>query len=149
MTVNFYNNSSDNDDVKKSISAIANKDCKIYGDCSIQSPTLLVNMADGLINANYCYIPKFGRYYYITDINISDGTIAMVRCKVDVLMSFWNDFRNSQCIARRSSSRYDNYIDDPLVVKRPTSQYVFRKLPTKFTPSDSAGSYILTLGGGN
>lgn len=149
MQVKFYNNSSDNDEVKKNISLLHTKDCKLYEDCTIQNPRLIVNMDDNIINANYVYIAKFKRYYYITKTTIKDGTIAIVDCKVDVLMSFWDSFKNSQCIALRSSSNYNNMIGDNEIVKLPTAKYVYRKLPTKFVPEDTGNNYVLTIGGGN
>lgn len=149
IEITLYNNSSDNDEVHKRITSLTTRHCDIFEDCSIQRPRLKVAMGDNIINANYLYIPKFSRYYYIENMTIYDGAYVVIDARVDVLMSFWNSFKNSQCIATRSSSNYDNYIEDPEILRLPKSQYIFRKLSTAFQPSDGSGNYVMTLGGGN
>lgn len=148
IDITLYNNSSDNDEVHKRITSLTTRHCEIFEDCSIQRPRLKVAMGDNIINANYLYIPKFSRYYYIENMNIYDGAYVVIDARVDVLMSFWNSFKNSQCIAKRSSSNYDNMLEDTLIAKYPTSQYITRKFGTPFNPSDSGFNYVLTVSGG-
>lgn len=149
MQVKFYNTTSDNTEVKKKLASIKTTNCQIWGDCSIQSPSFLILMDDDLIDANYVYVPSFGRYYYITNKTITGGNKLMITCRVDVLMSFWSSFKNSPCIAKRSSSKYTRAIDDPYVLKKPTCVYDFRRLAKSFTPTDSEGHYVLIVGGAN
>lgn len=147
MEIKFYNNISDNDDVKKSITHIATFDCDIYNDCSIYSPSIIVPMSDALINANYCRIEKFKRYYYITNQTIYSGDLVKIDLRCDVLMSFWNSFSKSKCIAKRSSSHQNPNIPDECDVYKPQSKFIRRKDRTSFTPTSTGGCYILTLGG--
>lgn len=149
IQVTLYSNSSDNEEVHKNITAITTRNCDIFEDCSIQNPMLKIAMDDNIINANYLYIPKFGRYYYIENMNIYDGAYVVINARVDVLMSFWNSFKKSNCIAKRSTSHPNNMIEDGAVAKLPTSKRVIKRLNTSFHPSDGVGNYVLTLGGGN
>lgn len=147
MIVNFYNNSSDKADVHKSISHIIDFDCDVFNDCSIQNPQLIVPMSDALINANYCYIAKFKRYYYIVDSTIYNGDMLRVILKSDVLMSFWKVCSGSRVIAKRSQSHPNPNIPDNYDVYKSQSKFVRRKDTNKFTPTANGGCYILTLGG--
>lgn len=147
MNVVLYNNSSSNNTVHKRLSQIGTVDCDVYEDCSISSPTLRLSMTDAMISANYCYIAKFGRYYYITDKTIIDGSILIVSTHVDVLMSHWSSFSTSPCIAKRSSSHPNINIPDEYNVYKSQSKFIRRKDSNKFNPSSTGGCYILTLGG--
>lgn len=147
VEVRFYNNSSDNDEVHKNISQIQTAQCEIFQECSIQAPVFLVTMSDALINCNYVYVPKFHRYYYVTDMQIYDGVKVKVSCKVDVLMSFWDSFKNSSVIAERSSSNYNKYLPDNMIPFSSKMRYEVRRLPFTFTPTESGNHYLLTLGG--
>lgn len=147
MQINVYNNKSDNEEVHKNISSLGTYDCAIFGDMSIISPRLLITMSDNIISANYLYIPKFNRYYYITDKTIYDGNEVVLDCKCDVLMSFWDDFKGSLVIAERSSSNYDKYIPDNMIPFSTKMDYEVRKLPFTFSPTESGMHYVLTLGG--
>lgn len=143
----LYNNTSDNDEVHKHITQISSANCDIFGECSIESPQLLLSMNDNIINANYLYIPKFNRYYYITNKTIYDGSKVIINARVDVLMSFWNDMKNSDVIATRSSSKYDVYIPDNMIQFSSKLRFEYRKLPFNFSPTESGKHYVLTLGG--
>lgn len=140
-------NKSDNREVHKKVSTVYIIDGEIKEATSVQNCKIKIAYKD-VTTFNYCYIPKFGRYYYITDMQIESGQFVVLTLRCDVLMTFYNSFKDSYCIALRSSSKYNNNIEDKEVAKLPTSKYIVRKLNTQFSPSDSAGCYVLTLGGG-
>lgn len=149
MEVIFYNNSSDNEEVHKRLTQIVSKDCQLTESCSLTNPNLIITYSDDLINANYCYIPKWNRYYYIVDKVIQDGSILICNCRVDVLMSHWNSFKGSQCIAYRSASHYNPYIIDNNMIRLPIRKRVSRRLSGSFNPTSGGFHYMLTVGGGN
>lgn len=149
VTVKLYNNASDNRVVHKAITQIGtDRTCQITENCDVTNPRIILNMNAGDISANYMYIQDFNRYYYITGITILNGNQTEITGHCDVLMSFWNSFKNSQCTAGRSSSNYDDYIDDPMVTIKETYRTESRRLSGEFTPT-AAGSnhYVLTIGG--
>lgn len=148
VSVTFYNCASDNAFVQKTKTLISTATCQITERCSVKDPVLLLDMNSSLINANYAYIPTFGRYYYLEPPEIVNGNQLEITGHCDVLASFWNDFKNSPCIAGRSSSDYDEYIDDPMVVIKDKYRTETRKLNGTFTPSAAgANHYVLTIGG--
>lgn len=149
MIASFYNNSSDNRVVHKSLSVIAsNVSIDANGQIDVTNPVIKLNMNENILLSNYMYIPKWNRYYYITEMRVLNGNQIEITGHCDVLMSFWNNFKNSLCVAQRSSSNYDEYIDDDLVIIKDKYRIETRKLNGTFTPS-AAGSnhYVLTIGG--
>jgi hypothetical protein len=149
VIVKLYNNSSDNRVVHKSISQIGtDRTCQISDECNIVNPRILLDAPGTYLSANYMYIPSFGRYYYIRNMNILNGNQVEIEGHCDVLMSFWNSIKNSQCTAGRSSSNYDDYIDDPMVTIKDTYRTESRRLSGEFTPTaDGSNHYVLTIGG--
>lgn len=149
VIVRLYNNASDNRVVHKAITKIGtDRTCQITENCDVTNPRIILNMNAGDISANYMYIPNFNRYYYITGITILNGNQTEITGHCDVLMSFWNSFKNSQCTAGRSSSNYDEYIDDPMVTIKDTYRTETRRLSGEFTPTAGGSNhYVLTIGG--
>lgn len=149
VTVKLYNNASDNRVVHKAITQIGtDRTCQITENCDVTNPRIILDMNSGDISANYMYIPDFNRYYYITGINILNGNQTEITGHCDVLMSFWTYIKNCQCTAGRSSSNFDDYLDDPMVSIKETYRTETRRLSGEFTPT-AAGSnhYVLTIGG--
>lgn len=147
INVQFYNNSSANNVVPKIKSAIGNPIvCSIFEECDILAPMLLVDYTDSVINANYCYIPKFGRYYYITGNTIYDGNKVRLSLKCDALESHWNSFKGSICQAKRSSNRGNKMLVDDTKSYLAQPFYDYRELPFEFNPNQN-GTYVVTIGG--
>lgn len=148
MILALYNCTSAQNVVHKNKTNVRNVSGQLMEGTTIENPIITIEYF-GSVNFNYVYIGAFGRYYFIDNMEMDEGQNVTLHLSVDVLSSFWDRMKKSQCIALRSSSNYNKYLDDKEVVKLPTSRYIFRKLSTKFTPSDGAGNYVLTLGGGN
>lgn len=149
VTVKLYNNNSDNRVVHKAITQIGtDRSCQITENCDVTNPRIILDMNSGDISANYMYIPDFNRYYYITGINILNGNQTEITGHCDVLMSFWTYIKNCQCTAGRSSSNFDDYLDDPMVSIKDTYRTETRRLSGEFTPvADGSNHYVLTIGG--
>jgi hypothetical protein len=65
----------------------------LRSESSIINPTFLVQ-ANNITQYNYCFIPDFNRYYFITDIVSIRTNLWRVSCRVDVLMSFKTQILN-------------------------------------------------------
>lgn len=75
---------------------------------------------------NYAYIPDFDRYYYLSPpVSIRDGLIEYTG-KIDVLQTWYNDFKLSPMIASRSDSTYNKFLPDSArkLEQRVQNQYV-------------------------
>lgn len=148
VSVSFYNCSDDPKDVHKSNrTLIGTYSCNIYDEQNIESPNILLPRNDNLRSANYCYISQFGRYYYCRLDQLPDGREIM-NCNVDVLVSFWDEFKGSQCIANRSTSNYNREIKDDMVLVEPTVTISMNALygSTPFMDTDGYAT-VMTLAG--
>ena len=86
-------------------------DCLVKTSSSIINPT--IELKYNPIEYNYCYIEKFNRYYFITDIVYGIG-VWIVSLSVDVLASFKNDIIGSSQYVLRSASNYNGDILDTM-----------------------------------
>lgn len=87
----------DNAVVDKTFEELATLNAVIKQDTSIINPALIFAY-DGDVDFNYVYIPIFGRYYFVKDIDILTGNRYSLTCHVDVLMSFKDDLRKETAI---------------------------------------------------
>ena len=146
MVIKFYNNASAKNVRKKNLTLLTEKNLEIPNLLSIENPTIKVDYSANLKNCNYIYIPEYGRYYF-AQLSASFGKHIYMECNVDVLSSFYDSFKNSQCIAERSSSKYTERIEDSEVAVLCNPTYTFRRLQGQFSPSNNGTNYLLTIGG--
>lgn len=65
-----------------------------------------------ILSINYIYVKEFNRYYFVNDINISNRNIFIFQCRVDVLMSFKNDFMSLNALIYRNQYQYNLDLED-------------------------------------
>ena len=115
MTITFYNNESDAILVDKKITQISSiNNAKIINETDIVNPSIVVsrNFYDSIIlKANYLYIDKLDRYYYINNISFAESMIV-IDCTVDVLMSYKSEIRNLTCTVTRNENLKNGYLND-------------------------------------
>lgn len=102
MNITFYINSSERDRISKSLSSPLSLSGSLKDECSVMNPIILVNTSN-LSMYNYCYIPEFGRYYFISDMSAVRTGLWRVSLSVDVLMSFKSDILASSCIIEKQA----------------------------------------------
>lgn len=90
-----------------------------YFDCDVYAPTDRINPAIfvdtsrvDIENTNYMEIPEFGRKYFITSIVGDIGRTITVSGHVDVLGTYDQQIRACPCIAARSSSHVNAFLQD-------------------------------------
>ena len=159
MFLRLYKNSSADNVVDKSINLLHEFEEVIFKEeSSIYFPVIIIggikNGAfidlESIAKCNYFSLPKFDRYYYITDIIMKKGQCIEIHGKVDVLMSFKADImsssQNTQLIVRQEVKK-NNYLVDsemPLSTKKQIIEHEFGESLT------DSGYYILaTVGGAN
>ena len=111
MTVKFYKNISSPEEFKKSITLLRTLNVVLKENCSVFTPTLIINLNVDLLQANYVYIEKFKRYYHIIGSVIIDGR-QEVNLKCDVLASFPETIKNSTFVFDRTTIKYNSYLPD-------------------------------------
>lgn len=159
MFLRLYKNSSADNVVDKSINLLHEFEEVIFKEeSSFFFPVIIIggikNTAfidlESIAKCNYFSLPKFDRYYYITDIIMKKGQCIEIHGKVDVLMSFKDDIMSSsQCtqLIVRQEVKKNNYLVDsemPLSTKKQIIEHEFGDSLT------DSGYYILaTVGGAN
>ena len=127
MDMNLYNFSGDRRKLNKYLTHVADVTIiAITNDTNILRPSIIINTR--AFNFNYVYIPNFGRYYYVDNIKLLGGERIGVDCSVDVLMSHKAAILSSQCIAERSSSSSDPYLQDDKVASKDSAQIYDRRM---------------------
>ena len=109
----FYNCNSENNRVDKSnfLNNATKVDIYIKSAMSIKNPIIDLYY-NGTFNFNYCYIPKFNRYYFISDIVSERNDMWQILLNVDVLMSFKNQILQRQALISRQEFDYNDYLVD-------------------------------------
>ena len=112
MEVILYKNSSENNVIGKSLVQIKSVECNLKNDVSVVNPTLVLSYIDSILDSNYCFIPKFNRYYFIDEIIPITGDRSIIKCRVDVLESFKDDIKSLTAIINKQETIADKFIDD-------------------------------------
>lgn len=85
-------------------------DCQLKDICSITAPVIKLSV---FTDYNYCYIPKFKRYYFVTGCTIESHGIYHYSLAVDVLATYRSQILSKSTFVKRSASSYDlNLVDD-------------------------------------
>ena len=146
MNVTLCNNSSERNEINKSISIGYTFACTLRAETSVSDPAILLEYDGNLSQYNYCHIPDFQRYYYILDISSVRNNLWQIRCHVDVLMSFKNAILSSDAILEESTvTGISNYLSNDVWVA--TSKDKTSIIPFS-SGLNSSGQYILITAGG-
>lgn len=114
--------------------------------CSLINPVIKLDVFNP-VSFNYCYIPTFGRYYFINNW-ISDHGFWIAECTVDVLASFKSQILNTSQLVIRSASKRDTYIVNDYYsttkdVDVTTNEILSGLNPFPFNTSDA--TYVLAV----
>ena len=141
--LNMYRNTSDNRYMNKTLNILAeNVPCTFKDDTSAVEPTIIISPDAYTPACNYVYLSDTDRYYYVADRVFSQQRVEL-KLSIDVRMSF--DFSNCECIAIRSTNKYNSYLNDNEYSRLQYSAPVLKKFPNGFT---KANKFILTIAGG-
>ena len=145
MTIDLYNNTSENNKLDKDITLVSSLSGSLRAGTSLLTPDIMIEgSADSFTpGVNYMHIPDFGRYYYITDVTTERNNVIIIKGRVDVLKTYASQIRNCTGIIRRNAEDWNLYINDgALKTYTPTNTFT-RNFPNGFT----AGSYVLIMSG--
>ena len=113
---------------------------------SVMSPTFTVQDT-AVVGYNYCYIPDFGRWYYINGIDVLRSNLYELTLGIDVLMTYAAEIRKNYAIidkVENFGSAY-NYINDGSWVNTNRMKQSIINFPTGFNDN---GEFILITAGG-
>ena len=115
MTITFYKNESDNIVLEKTLKQITSiSNAKIVNETDILNPTIVVSRKfydQFLLRADYLYIDKLDRNYYIKNIAFAESMVQIF-CSVDVLMSYKSKIRTLTCTVNRNEFFKNGYLND-------------------------------------
>jgi len=97
MNITLYVTGSERHAVRKTLQSGLELNGSLRGESSVINPSFLIQV-DNPSQYNYCYIPDFGRYYFISNITSVRTNIWRIDCSVDVLMSFQDEILNLDVI---------------------------------------------------
>lgn len=144
MDIIFYNNLSDPNTINKSLIEITTLSGELKTSCDIIKPNIVI-ANHGIINANYCYIPELGRYYFIDKQTILTNNTISIELDVDVLESFKNEILALSCILENSTTNNDPYLRGDEWVATVKTTTSIKQFPNGLNDN---GQYILITAGG-
>ena len=78
---------------------------------SITNPSIIIEMSE-FPTFNYVYLPKFNRYYYVTNILSIATNLWQIDMHVDVLMSYKDKILLQSAIIERNEYEWNPYLID-------------------------------------
>lgn len=143
MELVLYQNLSDPNEYPKNLTTIDTLNVLLLEESSIINPKFQVSNPN--FTANYCYVPDFNRYYYITNITVDKNRLFVINAKCDVLQSFFNEIKESPVIIKRSSKLdvLNSYMKDD---QREFYQYDFRQYKYLGTVGEPSSMIMVTVG---
>ena len=151
MIVNLYGfNKKKNSTKRPSGNGTVLTNVQLKDDTSLMAPVLIINQQTGGLPIpfdpsfyTYVYIPKFSRYYFVTDVRWITGLWEFY-LNVDVLASFKPSIGNLSCYVERSAAAYNGSIIDNLYPAKTDAEISFISIATGWgNVAPSGGSYIL------
>lgn len=142
MQITLYTTTSDRNMLNKELQQIKAMDVKLKDDCTLLNPVFEVSKIDfpDISKANYCFIPDFGRYYYIGNPDFLTGGIVSIPCGVDVLMSNRDEILNIVGTVKRSENLNNGYLLD-----NEYNSLAYTNIVTKSFPNSMIADSIILL----
>ena len=144
MTIKLYVNESDNNVINKSLTTLTTLTGNLVNETEFINPVLRIKTTESnAVQCNYIYIQEFNRYYYVKSCKCISNGLFEFYLKVDVLKSWWNYFKECDCIIERQEKKFNKLLDDG-TFKAYQNPYVITK---KFPHGLTANELILVVSG--
>jgi hypothetical protein len=112
---------------------------------SVLAPVLAITSTDEypLIGYNYAYIPRYKRYYWITDIKVMPNNLWWVYLSCDVLATYKTDIQNSTEYVARSANRFSGDIEDGMYPSKTGSLLAMTSKSSPWVSDLYSGTFIV------
>lgn len=145
MDIILYVNNSEKNKIGKNLTNEFSLSGTLRDATDIINPIILVELNE-IANYNYCYIPNFKRYYFITDITVIRTGLYAISLSVDVLESFKSDIKNLSVILLNTENvGLNNYLPSQVFRNNVKSKTDILNFPNGLNDS---GEFILITAGG-
>ena len=116
MDIIFYKSTNEVSSFPKSLTDGVTISGTLRSECDILNPVIEFTGIGVDIPYNYCYIPTFKRYYFITEAISIRNDILELSMHVDVLQSWANDILKLGGVINRNEFDFNPYIVDDLII---------------------------------
>lgn len=145
MDITLYVNNSEKNKIGKNLTNDFSLSGTLRDATNIINPVILIELNE-IGNYNYCYIPNFNRYYFITDITVIRTGLFAVSLMVDVLESFKTNIKNLSVILLNTQNvGTNNYLPSQVFHNNVKSKTDIINFPNGL---NDAGEFILITAGG-
>lgn len=145
MNITLYVNKSEKNKIGKNLTNDFSLSGTLRDVTNIINPVILIELNE-INNYNYCYIPDFNRYYFITDITVIRTGLFAISLMVDVLESFKTDIKNLSVILLNTQNvGANNYLPSQVFRNNVKSKTDILNFPNGLNDS---GEFILITAGG-
>jgi len=107
LQIILYKSADDPIKVNKTLTNQTAVEVKLLDIVDISAPRFIINYSESLLQYNYCYVPAFRRYYYLTPPQIESGQRMILNCYVDVLKTAAQAIAESDATIIRCSEATD------------------------------------------
>lgn len=119
MIIDIGNNSEEKNKIRKYFNKRFSLTGNIKEPSSIIDPVILVQCdLSSISSCNYCFIPEFQRYYYITNAKSATSTTCTLHLHVDVLKSFEDAILSCTGYVDRQENEISVLISDPEKIRQ-------------------------------
>lgn len=145
MNITLYVNNSEKNKIGKNLTNDFSLSGSLRDVTNIINPVILIELNE-IGNYNYCYIPNFNRYYFITDITVIRTGLFAISLMADVLESFKTEIKNLSVILLNTQNvGTNNYLSSQVFRNNVKSRTDIINFPGGLNDS---GEFILITAGG-
>lgn len=113
-------------------------------DCTILDPAIQITH-NGVPDYNYCFIPDFNRYYFMSPATALHNNLWEIQLHVDVLFTYRQGILTAPCIVAKSASNYNLYLNDNNYKCYQNPKIFSERFPSGFNVENAR--FIMTLFG--
>lgn len=115
MNIFFYTSSAEPNSFPKVLGEAIRYQGELRDECDILNPVLTIEGLNPDTTFNYCYIPDFKRYYFITESSVVRTGLIQFNLHVDVLQSWSNKILEQEGVILRNEYEYNSMLIDDIV----------------------------------
>lgn len=121
---------------------------QVNNPLNVDAPTFILHVT-GVFDANYAYVPEWGKYYFLGEPTYLDGNRMAVTGQCDVLTTNADEIKLLSINVSRAGSNTNALLADRLRPSQANRQSEIITLKNSFSPA-AVGDirYILTVQGG-
>lgn len=112
MNIFFYTSSAEPNSFPKVLGSAIRYQGELRDECDILNPVLTIEGLNPDTTFNYCYIPDFKRYYFITESSVVRTGLIEFVLHVDVLQSWSKEILELEAIISRNEYDFNNHLED-------------------------------------